>query len=491
MTAGTLALWIGAAFASLAAVASCALRPSTDRATIAARALTMAAAFTTVALGFLVDALRRSDLSVDFVARHAMLSVPVASRLLAVFADPAGTGLAIAAGVGMVAAWCARRSGRPSHGTTGVAAGVMLVMLAAPLSGRPLVRLPWVPLDGGDPLLFFRHPMAMVMVLAVVGAVTAATLATGRWVDAWVASDADAVNGAQGAASLAALCVGWQAMAHTQASVVAGLTREASPLTARNGSWTIVLVVVLLSRAVAGSRYTSAQSRVCVSLAAVLATVSTALVPPGSDGPVPSVRWLVWLSLAVLVAGAATNGRGLVDAALHLLAGARARRVGSVLASAALGLGLLAAAGGAFARTTDATLASGGTVSMGGGSELVHLGVSRYDDDASQVVALGLERRGAAGAQLGSAEQREYADARGGVVKGLVRSPATFSGAVPMLVWLEDVGSGDQARLSIATRPDWWLWWLALGFFTLSVAAVAFGSAPARPLASPFGAPGA
>lgn len=462
------------ALAALAAWAGSTARSGDARAGTAARALTMGALFCSVSLGLLLDALRRGDLTVDFVARHTTLALPMMVRLLAVGADASGAGL-LAATVALAAgAWACRRADAP--GTAAAVGVTALVLLAAPLAGRPHALLPWLPVDGQDPLPAFRERLAWPWVLAVAGAVAAAAVTLGRALDAW-RGDADPSR-ARVAAMLAPLLVAVQGMTGLQVALASGASRDLSPLVARGGAWSLSLAVSLVALVLVPSAAAPQRARVVAAVAQVLATVGLVLATVGLPVTV-AVRALLLLSIVASV-GAAWEGRAAIEWAVHALsARTRERRLGALLASGALAVALLAAGAGTLASTRTVTLASGGAIPVGGG-RLDHLGISRYDLDDATVLALALERRGGTRTVLSSAEHREYTDSRGAVLGALVRVPARFTGAVSTVAWLERVADDEGAELTIASRPDWLAWWVALALFGLHVAFMLATVEPAR-----------
>jgi hypothetical protein len=472
VTAGTLALWIGIAFALGSALAATLGARDHERSLVAARSLAMSAAFTTLAAGLLVAALHRADLSVEFVARHVTVSLPPPSRWLALFSDASGAGLAAAAVTGLVASWPARRGAAP--GLTAAAAVTMLVLLAAPLAGGPLRSLPWLPVDGQGASPLFRHPLSVVYAAALVGMVASATIALGHALDAWGSGSAAPYS--PGAALLAVTFAGWQGMAHTHAALAAGIVAAPSPLASRAGAWTVAVLVAGAAWLVASRAAPPPQARVETALATVLVAVSLALASGGSPTVGASVR-AMW----VLAAGAAAVGcwRSWRARGAPGSSPAPGRAVGfpGALGVAALVAGCLAVVLGAVATRTTVTLESGRSIATPLRGQLAHQGISRYDEPDATVLALALELRSPGRDALGSAEHREYADARGSVVGSLVRRPARFDHVLgTTFVWLDDVGAGDAVELELAALPGYWLWWIAVALLTAFAALTLAGT---------------
>jgi hypothetical protein len=173
---------------------------------------------------------------------------------------------------------------------------------------------------------------------------------------------------------------------------------------------------------------------------------------------------LSFLALGVAVV-ACWHGRAALAGAVGPWRAARLRAVPGL---AALGVVLGAVAMDLAVRPRVAALPSGGSMTVAGGS-LDHLGLSRYEDDDSQVLALALERRAGGGTRLSSAEHREYADSRGGLLGGLVRIPAMMPGVFTSVVWLEEVQARDDVTVAIIDRSPLTWWWLALALGTLAL----------------------
>ncbi|MBC7895456.1 MAG: hypothetical protein H7066_08580, partial [Cytophagaceae bacterium] len=440
VSAGTLALWIGTAFAFASAVAALTARGGEPRAWVAGRALTMAAAFSALASGILLDALRRHDLTIDFVARHSTHGVGLATALLGAFSDPAGTGLVTASVIGIVGAWFARRADAP--GIAGASAVTMVVLLAAPLAGRPLAVLPWTPLDGQDALIFFRQRLSLAYVIALIGAIVASATALGAAIDGWRGQPRGSIDAV--ARRVALLCVGAAALTRTWASLAAGLSRDASPLTALGGALGIAVAVALVSVLLVALDRAGSQANVEAALASTLATAGLALTSPSAEAPGASVRVLSFLALGVAIV-ACWHGRLALSGVVRVV---RATRLPAGLGLAALGV---VSVSGILELTTSprrAALPSGGSLTVAGGA-LDHLGLSRYDDDDSQVLALALERRAGGRTRLASAEHREYADSRGALLGGLIRIPAIMPGIFTTVVWLDEVQVRDDVTLVV------------------------------------------
>ncbi|MGQ0649278.1 MAG: hypothetical protein ACT4P7_17130 [Gemmatimonadaceae bacterium] len=467
MTPGTLAVWIGFAFALATVGAAVAAHRDDGKSLIASRCLAMAAAFTTLAAGLLLSALHRGDLSTAFVARHITLSLPAVSRWLAAFSDASGAGLVAASWVGLVATWLVRSGKSPE--VAGTAAVTMLVLLAAPLAGGPLRHLPWLPVDGLGVSPLFRHGLSGIYVAGMLGMVASAVVALGRSLESWRTGAGAARAGR--VAALALLSAGWQAMAHQRAAVATGVSSEPSLTLARGGGWMLAIVVAASGWLIVRSESATTEARTEAGLAVLLVAIGLVLAAGEATAIPVAVRGL-WL-LAVTVLGiAAWRARA------ARRAGSRARPVAGTLpwpAARALLLGALAAACLAalmsgFSRRDTLSLPSGGTVTTALPGRLTHQGVSRYDESDATVLALALELQAPGIVRLASAEHREFHDVRGSVIGELVRRPAVFVHALGVtVVWLSVVGDNDRVQVEVLTIPLQWLWWLALGLLTVAL----------------------
>lgn len=460
MSAGTLALWIGAGFALASAVAALTARPGDSRAWVAGRALAMAAAFSTLASGILVDALRRHDLTVDFVARHSTHGIGLVTAMLAVFADPAGTGLVIASLIGLTGAWIARGADAP--GVAGAAAVTMVVLLAAPLAGHPLAVLPWTPVDGQDALIFFRQRLSLAYAVTLTLGMIASTMALGASIDRWRGHSRDSIDVA--AARVAVLCVGGAVLTRTWTTLAAGLSRDVSPLASLGGAAGIAVVVALVSFALLSRIRAGGQANVEAALATTLGVAALVLTSPLVRVPGTQVRVLSLLALAVSLLSSWRARAVFVPGMRHW----RPSRAPAALGAASLGVLLLAAGTDLAARPRTIALPSGGNVAVAGGS-LDHLGVSRYEDDDSQVLALALELRDGRRTRLASAEHREYSDSRGALLGGLVRIPAVMPGVLTRIVWLEQVQARDDVTVTVIDRSPLTWWWFAFALGALAI----------------------
>ena len=467
MTAGTTALWIAAGFALLSVAASLREGSSAPTSSTPLRALVMATVFAATALALLLLALWQADLSVDFVVRHTMLGLPKGVRAVAVFANPAGVGLVIAMVLGVCSAWVGRRG--DNRGVVAVAAMTMLVLLAAPLAGGSMARLPWTPLDGQSAAPFFREVMSIPYVgFQTVGVVAAATT-LGCHLQAWW-GDSERAPKAEALGRLAVCCLGWQAMAHTAAALAAGLSSGVQPFLAGGGRFGLAVLVAGVAHFIGRAPLAPPQSKVEGWLGASLAAVSLALAPAGVVVPSPAVRFLGLLGGGVVLVGAWRARNGLRVSAGEAWRDGRLHGGVRLVPLAALGFGLAAALSGLWSRGTEVILESGGRAPLGDGTELVHLGVSRYDREGADVLALAVERHAGGQSRLASAELREYLDARGSVVPPLAIIPAVLRTAWgPLYVWLKEVEANDRVRLRIALAPGLWLAWVAVVLSTLWV----------------------
>lgn len=291
MSAGTLATWIAAVFAVGSAYVS-----SRGAAEVARRSLAMSVAFAALAAGFLLRALALADHQVAFVARNVLQADAASARVLAIFAEPAGAGLVVAAVVGAVGWWSGRLASNAWR--SGVVAAVVLVLLAASLSGAPLALLPFRPADGAMTLPYFVHPAAMVAALALLAQVASATMA---FVSALMR-----LQGEDTAATvvrfqlMALVAAAIQAMAWMVASVASGTSDELLVLVARDGIWLATVLVSALALRIQVHGNASALAGTEASLAALLASIACVLGTGGaSSAGVPAIA-LSSVSLAVL-----------------------------------------------------------------------------------------------------------------------------------------------------------------------------------------------
>lgn len=437
MSAGTLSLWIAAAFALVSLASAFRPGPGSIRETEGRRALAMASLFALVATGFLLRDLGTPELRVTFVARHVLRSMPTATRLLSIVGDPAGAGMLVAGLGPAIGLFFTRRV----TGTWPVAAmaAATLVLLAAPIAGAPHALLPWTPADGQPAESVARVPLllafALVLPLTVGAALTTLAHALGETSEpeqVWVWS------------LWTTVCLFTTVLVSHQVIVDSGTARPLSVLQGRDGAWAVLMAVLLCGRLTADSRV--ARVRVTAALALVLASVSLVLA---------TVSWRTWVPAAwVLLASAAV-----VSLSAFLVGGGvKWPRQRSVV-SAALASVLVALA--LAPRQQHGRLDPGAALSAAGAT-IAHQGISVYDEQDAAVLALALEWSRGSALQLDRAEQREYNDARGSVVGGVLTSPASFATwRNTTRVWLDSAATGD--RVWVTTSVEWgaWCWWLA------------------------------
>lgn len=290
MSAGTLATWIAAAFALAGAVAAW-----VGRAEVARRSAAMCLTFSAVATTWLLRALWDADHRIAFVARHVLLADERLPRLLAAFAEPAGAGL-VACAVVACAGWWSGREEADAR-IAGTAAAVALVLLAAPLAGRPLALLPYQPADGAATWPVFGHPAALVAVVALVAQVVLAALASGRALAQLNGGPAGAIVRTQLGVLIAA---GVQALAWMMASVATGSSDDLVPLTARGGFWLAVVLGSALAVRVHAHGAASRLAEAEASLAALLLAIGCVLGTGGGAQPSPPALAIVSFALVVL-----------------------------------------------------------------------------------------------------------------------------------------------------------------------------------------------
>ena len=290
MSAGTLATWIAAAFALAGAVAAW-----MGRAEVARRSVAMCLTFSAVATTWLLRALWDADHRIAFVARHVLLTDDRLPRLLAIFAEPAGAGLVACAVVACAGWWNGREDANGR--VAGTAAAVALVLLAAPLAGRPLALLPYQPADGAATWPFFGHPAALVAAIALVAQVVLATLASGRSLAQLNGGEPGAIVRMQLGVLLAA---GVHALSWMVASVATGGSDDLVPLTARGGMWLAVVLGSALALRVHAHGGASRLAEAEASLAALLLAIGCVLGTGGGANPSPPALAIVCFALVVL-----------------------------------------------------------------------------------------------------------------------------------------------------------------------------------------------
>ncbi|MBK8250888.1 MAG: hypothetical protein IPK85_26345 [Gemmatimonadetes bacterium] len=537
MSAGTLATWIAAAFAVAGAVAAW-----IGRGEVARRSVAMCLTFSAVATTWLLRALWDADHRMTFVARHVLLADDPLPRLLAIFAEPAGAGLVGCVAVAFAGWWSSRED--PGARIAGTASVVALVLLAAPLTGRPLDLLPYQPADGAATWPFFAHPAALVTVLALVVQVVLATLACALALAQLNGGPPRSLVPTQLGVLIAA---GVQALAWMVASIVTGGSDDLAPLTSRGGIWLAVVLGSALALRVHAHGAASALGRAEASLAALLLAIGCVLGTGGGAQPAPPAQALVSFALVVLTSAVwrgfpgdprrwtgrvarmgvtvvltctvvllwypevpsagtlrfvrslgmvtvfswsllpwrrAVGAAGLLALAgglllplgrgtpfVPFLVGSVSALVGVVLAwrsgqvvrawmVASLAFASVAAGIGSLQRVIVATPAAGGYLTTGG-ARLAHQGVSSYVEGNATVLALTLER--VPGGTVARAEQREYVDARGAVLRPVWRRPALLvSAAWIHAAWLDRVGTDDEVTVRVAAVSGAWGWVLAL-----------------------------
>ncbi len=485
MSAGTLATCIAVAFAVMSAWAGWWGRQQVSR-----RAMAMCALFAGIAVGLLLTALWRADLSVAFVSRHVILADAPLARLFAVFSDAAGTGLVASVFVAG-SAWLADRAGWFSSGP-GIGGVVVLILLAAPLSAGALSTLPFLPLDGAGSARFFSHPLAIVSFLSVLAVVSLASIALVASIGTPSPSAARARSRIVTGALLAS---GVAALAWTTGGAAIGALRQVDPVVARGGQW-LSLLMVWAAVASRVTRPTVIPPAVELFLAGALASIGAVLGSGTTDAGADASRVLLALAIAVLIVtswreGASSRaGLDLIShhaeivalAAVATLMWAPSPAIKTVLLAGVTGafvprllqrhpidwslvalcivIASMAGAAGSLGRDEEMSIAPGTSIEAGGVT-LAHQGVSTYEDGTTTVLGLALEAT--PGGSLSRAEQREDVDARGAVMRPVWYVPAQFTTmSAARHVWLERVDARERATVTLVTRPLAWLWAAAL-----------------------------
>lgn len=434
MTAGTLALWIAAAFALGALAGSARPGPEATRLLDGRRALTAAGVFAATALVLLARDLLAADLQVGFVARQVITAMPARARLLSMLGEPAGAGLVASVATALGTLPFTRHSDR--RAPIMASAAVTLICLAAPLTGRPHALLSWLPADGQPQTLYALHALAVPYALALPALVLAALVVLTR-----VLEERDPVPAARVATALVAtLAITW-----FELSTRAGISRDSTLLQARDGSWVLITSVFVVAGAVLRAESAAARPLAAVSL--VFGTLSLML-STASWTSFPLAGWI----LAAVALGAALLAAWVARASL-----AQRRSwtplEGAVLAVLAFSTILQLAPGRASHRLDPAvplTLVD---------RSVRHQGISVYDEDNAAILALALDAGPGDAPALRRAEQREVMDARGAVVGRVWTPPAQWTGwRGTTRVWLDSVRTGDIAWVTTSTDRGTWMW---------------------------------
>ncbi len=465
------ALLIAAGVAALGAFGA-ALYALDGRGTSAAArgALGMCALFSLAAAALLATGLLRVDLGLAFVAQHVTTNTGMGDRVLALWADTAGSALSVAALLAVTGAFVATRPA-----TIAVIAATITALLAAATSGGALSRLPWTPLDGLGLPPPLQHPLAAAGALAAALSSVAAALT----VRAVVERDATGGSAARWATTTFALLL-CTALVQGATTVLSGASATGSMIGGPAGIWLAAAVTTGWSGLGLRRSGLAERSRTIAAAAVCGALLAAGLAGLGATLPGPAIQAVALLSLGAGVGGALLwQGRG------------TAPRLDAVSLLVLLSLGALATAALTGQRRSIASgrVASGGVVDLEGLS-LAHQGLSRYETGQAHVLAVALERQDGAGTALARAERRESFDGRGRLVGEVVSPPAVFRGWwQTRYVWVEQVEAGDTVRLRAAVLTFETGYWLALILAAAAAVLAWVRRSPIAPDAPPMRCP--
>jgi hypothetical protein len=422
------------------------------RGSIARSSLPAAAIFAALAFALLAQALWRADLHVGFVARHLTTNLTPGWRLAAIWAEPAGAAL-VAAVLVLVSGWWTTRQ-LDAERSRGAVSAVGLVLIATSLVASPFAVTDFVPVEGIGLAAELTGVPGVAGWTAVTLGVVAGTIAVGRTVD-----------GREGARAgrWTAICLLVGGLLLWEAGIRSGASRITSLHDFRDGLVAAAGLTVLLATLVIRGNPASPDARLCGALGSLASGLSLLLWKEGH---------LAGMILAIM-------GGALTLAALWLSrrpTAAALRRVvatpAPVLLLLAAGATLLAFLGEMRTRTTTRAIPGGGELALEKPlAVLTHVGVSRYEDIGSHVVAVALTLRAGSDETLTSPELRQFVTARdedlGPPVSrpGIIWRPARGG---RLVVWLEEALGGDEVRLEVRWIPMALLW--AIGCFFCVVA---------------------
>jgi cytochrome c-type biogenesis protein CcmF len=236
-------------------------------------------------------------------------------------------------------------------------------------------------------------------------------------------------------------------------------------------------------------------------LPAALAVAATVALAPDGAAPAPIAALgaaLFGLAAAALAAVRALRARR--GAPAGELPVADLRRIAGLVAHAGTALVLVGFAGASARTRHEVTLGAGESTSLrdpfGLHWEVVGQGISRYDAESREVMALAVElRQGSAAPRLVTSELRQYYDARGIPLGDVLPvSGTTVTPLEDVRVALLDAPSEERVRLRVTFAPLLWLAWAGAALMAAGGALALMpapraerASDPTTPVAPPSG----